>query len=198
MRKSILTMRIKLDFGRSNRDFQDETTALLKTDCFQAAMHRWSGTDPQRKPLAPSWIISSSCSWEMRKKETMWINENGFYWTVRGSHKVTFTWEKKAEGKVQAEQQLAWTKLTFHLNPKAPGNTYLLRAATKILQLVKSSTACSAQRTRLVRGRGLSAPPCPLRRHRRSHPPERCTVGFWTSSVNDKPQNAVLKQRREG
>lgn len=36
----MVIMRLKLDFGRSSRDFQDETTALLKTDSLQLAMHR--------------------------------------------------------------------------------------------------------------------------------------------------------------
>lgn len=78
MRKSMVIMRLKPDFGKSSRDFQDETTAPLRTDCLQAAMHRQLGTDPQRKPLASFWIKSSSFSWEMRKRKRMWINKNGF------------------------------------------------------------------------------------------------------------------------
>jgi len=49
----MVIIRIKLDFGKSNRDFQDETTALLKTDSLQAVMHSRAGIDPHRKSLAP-------------------------------------------------------------------------------------------------------------------------------------------------
>jgi len=48
------------------------------------------------------------------------------------NHKVAFTQGKAAEGKAQAEQQLVGTQLTLCLNPQAPGNTSLLRAAKKI------------------------------------------------------------------